>query len=65
MNIGEYLPRLRLGEYSPIITEPEANNCLISTEIKKPLFLITTIGDYERTNHVLSYELSFSKTISG
>ena len=20
-------PRLRLGEYSPIITEPEANNC--------------------------------------
>ena len=26
--IGEYSPRLRLGEYSPIITEPEANNCL-------------------------------------
>ena len=25
--IGEYSPRLRLGEYSPIITEPEANNC--------------------------------------
>ena len=25
--IGEYLPRLRLGEYSPIITEPSANNC--------------------------------------
>ena len=26
--IGEYYsPRLRLGEYSPIITEPEANNC--------------------------------------
>ena len=25
--IGEYSLRLRLGEYSPIITEPEANNC--------------------------------------
>ena len=25
--IGEYLPLLRLSEYSPIITEPEANNC--------------------------------------
>jgi hypothetical protein len=25
--IGEYSPRLRLGEYSPIITSPSANNC--------------------------------------
>jgi hypothetical protein len=25
--IGEYLPRLRLGEYSPIINSPSANNC--------------------------------------
>ena len=25
--IGEYLPRLRLGEYSLIITSPSANNC--------------------------------------
>ena len=25
--IGEYSLRLRLGEYSQIITEPEANNC--------------------------------------
>ena len=25
--IGEYPPRLRLGEYSPIITSPSANNC--------------------------------------
>ncbi len=25
--IGEYSPRLRLGEYSPIITETEVNNC--------------------------------------
>jgi hypothetical protein len=24
--IGEYSPRLRLGEYSPIITSPSANN---------------------------------------
>ena len=27
VNIGEFLPRLRLGEYSPIFTEPEANKC--------------------------------------
>ena len=25
--IGEYSPRRRLGEYSPIITSPSANNC--------------------------------------
>jgi hypothetical protein len=25
--IGEYSPRLRPGEYSPIITSPSANNC--------------------------------------
>ena len=25
--IGEYSPRLGLGEYSPIITLPSANNC--------------------------------------
>ena len=25
--IGEYSPRLRLGEYSPIITSRSANNC--------------------------------------
>ena len=25
--IGEYSPRLRLGEYSPIITSSSANNC--------------------------------------
>ena len=24
---GEYLPRLRLGKYSPIFTSPSANNC--------------------------------------
>ena len=27
--IGEYSPRLRLGGYSPIITSPSANNCLL------------------------------------
>ena len=26
-NNGEYSPRLRLGEYSPIFTSPSANNC--------------------------------------
>ena len=25
--IGEYSPRRSRGEYSPIITKPEANNC--------------------------------------
>ena len=25
--IGKYSPRLHLGEYSPIITSPSANNC--------------------------------------
>ena len=25
--IGKYSPRLRLGEYSPIVTSPSANNC--------------------------------------
>ncbi len=25
--IGEYSPRLRLGEYSPIITSTSVNNC--------------------------------------
>ena len=27
VNIGEYLPRLWLGKYSPIFTSPSANNC--------------------------------------
>ena len=27
VNIGKYLLSLRLGKYSPIFTEPEANNC--------------------------------------
>ena len=29
VNIGEYSPRLRLGEYSPIFTAPSANKLLI------------------------------------
>ena len=28
--IGEYSPRLRLGEYSPIITSPSADDCWMS-----------------------------------
>ena len=27
VNIGEYLPRRSRRKYSPIFTEPEANNC--------------------------------------
>ena len=34
MIIGEYSPRRSPGEYSPIITEPEANNCFsINTQV--------------------------------
>ena len=34
MIIGEYSPRQSQGEYSPIITEPEANNCFsINTQV--------------------------------
>ena len=29
VNIGEYSPRLRLGEYSPIFTSPSVNNCYV------------------------------------
>ena len=29
VNIGEYSPRLRLGQYSPIFTSPSADNCSI------------------------------------
>ena len=42
MIIGEYSPRRSRGEYSPIITEPEAHNCfsintqvIISKKLKK------------------------------
>ena len=42
MIIGEYSPRRSRGEYSSIITEPEANNCfsintlvIISKKMKK------------------------------
>ena len=32
--IGEYSPRRSRGEYSPIITDPEANNCFsIDTQV--------------------------------
>ena len=27
VNIVEFLPRLRLSKYSPIFTQPSANNC--------------------------------------
>ena len=34
MIIGEYSPRRSRGEYSPILTEPEANNCFsINTQV--------------------------------
>ena len=53
MIIGEYLPRRSRGEYSPIITEPEANNCfsintqvIISKKRKKKTFQREIIFTY-------------------
>ena len=53
MIIGEYSPRLRLDEYSPIITEPEANNCfsintqeIISRKRRKKTFQREIIFTY-------------------
>ena len=38
-NIGEYLPSRSRGKYSPIFTEPEANNC----------FSIIFSGEYQES----------------
>ena len=53
MIIGEYSPRRSRGEYSPIITEPEANNCfsintqvIISKKEKKKAFQREIIFTY-------------------
>ena len=50
---GEYSPRRSRGEYSPIITEPEANNCfsintqvIISKKEKKKTFQREIIFTY-------------------
>ena len=39
MNIGECLPRRSRGKYSPIFTQPEANNC----------FSVIFIGEYQES----------------
>ena len=53
MIIGEYSPRRSRGEYSPVITEPEANNCfsintqvIISKKRKKKTFQREIIFTY-------------------
>ena len=43
VNIGEYSPRLRLGEYSPIFTPPSANNCQILLQ-NSPTKICALIG---------------------
>ena len=44
MIIGEYSPRRSRGEYSPIITEPEANNCFsIFTQVILNLFIYLSV----------------------
>ena len=57
MIIGEYSPRRSRGEYSPVITEPEANNC----------FSINT-RDYFKKEKTFQREIIFTysgKTTSG
>ena len=53
MLIGEYSPRRSRGEFSPVITEPEASNCfsintqvIISKKRKKKTFHRETIFTY-------------------
>ena len=42
--IGEYSPRRSGGEYCPIITEPEANNCFsIVTQVILNLFIYLSV----------------------
>ena len=58
MIIGEYSPRRSRGEYSPIITEPEANNCFS---------INTQSGDYFK-KETFQREIIFTysgKTTSG
>ena len=54
MIIGEYSPRQSRGEYSPIITEPEANNC----------FSINT-GDYFKKEKKKTFQREIIFTYSG
>ena len=47
--IGEYLLRRRRGEYSPIITEPEANNCFsLNTQVIIPKTKRKSIVKHEK-----------------
>ena len=46
MIIGEYSPRRSQGEYSPIITEPEANNCFSILVLKISVLLYSPVGEY-------------------
>ena len=43
--IGEYSPRRSQGEYSPIITEPEANNCFSILVLKISVLLYSPVGE--------------------
>ena len=58
--IGEYSPRQSRGQYSPIITEPEANNCFsINTKV---------IISKKEKKKILQHEIIFTysgKTTTG
>ena len=61
MIIGEYSPRRSRGEYSPMITEPEANNCFsINTQV--------IISKKRKKKHEFQREIIFTysgKTTTG
>ena len=49
MVIGEYSPRRSRGEYSPIIIDPEANNCFsINTKVIIPKTKRKSIVKHEK-----------------
>ena len=49
MIIGEYSPRRSRGEYLPIITEPEANNCF-SINIMGDKLLLNLGAKFQRSH---------------
>ena len=56
MIIGEYSPRRSRGKYSPIITEPKANNCFS---------IFTQVFVFFETEFILiSLSVNFHKTVA-
>ena len=62
MNIGEYLPRLCLGKYSPIFTSPSANNIV---NYKCTLSRGVSDTNYHWSSATTSHTTSYSCTLVG